>query len=75
MLRRSYDLVPDDDARTSTGMIFCAYQRSLSTFVSTQHRLDREDHLMRFVTVAASGTFLVPPRARRGRPFGSFLLG
>ncbi|WP_376778658.1 Dyp-type peroxidase [Phytoactinopolyspora halotolerans] len=70
MLRRGYSYAEGDE----TGLMFISFQRDLRTFVATQHRLDEQDAMMRFVTPTASASFLVPPGFDRDRPLGASLL-
>jgi len=70
MLRRGYAF---DDGDSDSGLLFICFQRDLRTFVQTQHRLDEADRLGRFVTVTASGTFLILPGFDTSRALGATL--
>jgi dye decolorizing peroxidase len=70
MLRRSYGF---DEGDGDAGLLFVCFQRELRTFVETQRRLDRLDHLMRYATPTASGTFLILPGFTAQRPLGAAL--
>ena len=63
MLRRSYS--------TPDGLLFICFQRDLRTYTATQSTMDANDALMRFVTVTATGTFLILPGFEPGRPLGA----
>lgn len=63
MLRRSYS--------SAEGLLFISYQHDLRTFTATQSTMDERDALMRFVTVTATGTFLVLPGFTPDQPLGS----
>jgi dye decolorizing peroxidase len=63
MLRRSYSS-PD-------GLLFISFQRDLKTFTATQATMDEQDALMRFVTVTATGSFLILPGFGPDRPLGA----
>jgi dye decolorizing peroxidase len=65
MLRRSYS--------SAEGLLFIGFQRDLRTFTATQSTMDERDALMRFVTVTATGTFLILPGFTPDRPLGSSL--
>jgi dye decolorizing peroxidase len=52
MLRRSYNY--------DEGLLFISFQRELSTFVNTMHRMADGDALLRYATTTASAAFLVP---------------
>ena len=65
MLRRGYS--------TPEGLLFISFQRDLRTYTATQSTMDEHDALMRFVTVTATGTFLVLPGFGPGQPLGSSL--
>lgn len=73
MLRRSYAF--DDgtlpDGTPDAGLLFVSFQRTLRTFVATQHRLDETDDLMRFATPTASAAFLVLPGFDDRTPLGA----
>jgi len=71
MLRRGYAF---DNGETDAGLLFICFQRDLQTFVATQQRLGQLDHLMRYVTPTASGTFVILPGYTTSTPLGHDLL-
>jgi dye decolorizing peroxidase len=62
MLRRSYS--------SADGLVFISFQRELRTFTATQSTMDERDALMRYITVTATGTFLILPGFTPDRPLG-----
>ncbi|MFT4029860.1 MAG: Dyp-type peroxidase [Protaetiibacter sp.] len=76
MLRRGYAFSNTAGPGADDGLLFMCYLNELGTFVRTQHRLDETDDLMRFTTVTASASFLIPPGRRTAdEPLGATLAG
>ncbi|MGW9114985.1 Dyp-type peroxidase [Microbacterium sp. NPDC055683] len=60
MLRRSYSFDLDEGA----GLLFAAFMNDPETFVTTQHRLDEMDDLIRSTSTDAAGCYFVPAGGR-----------
>ena len=58
MLRRSYSF---RTSATDAGHMFISFQNDVSTFATTQLRLDEVDDLMQFVTPTATAAFVILP--------------
>jgi deferrochelatase/peroxidase EfeB len=77
LLRRSYNYRDgvDADGNPDAGLVFIAFSRRLSQFITIQRRLGhRDDALGDFIVHTASAVFACPPGARRGGYVGEGLI-
>ena len=77
ILRRpfNFDDSPDADGKTDAGLLFAAYQASISEqFLPIQRRLAQGDLLNQWTTPVGSAVFAIPPGCQPGGWIGEGLL-
>lgn len=70
----NYDLPPDGDRVSNSGLIFTSFQHNVTTqFVPLQTRMDQLDLLNEWITPIGSAVFAIPPGCQDGGFIGETL--